>query len=127
MEAIVAMVIFSMTAVSLYAWQGNNLRSLLKIQERQLVLRDRANAMSWVRNLNPMRQPNGEIQLGDLQLRWRAKLLEPIKPGRFQTGGISLFDLGLYELDIEIFRDSVSSDRFTVRQLGHRQPRHVSE
>lgn len=125
LEAIVALVIFSLVAVSLYAWQGTNIRALLRIQDRQNLLRDRANALSLVRGINPMARPEGVLQFQDLTIRWQSRLLEPIKTGVFQTGKPSLFDVGLYELEFVISRQARETDRFTLRQVGHRQPRHL--
>lgn len=123
LEAIVALVIFSLGAFSLYGWLSTNLITLERVIERresEVVVRS---ALDLLRRVNPMEQPRGERAVGTLEVQWEATPVEPPRPSVSQIGMPTLFEVGLYTLDVRVSRDGQEIDRFQVRQAGHRQVR----
>jgi general secretion pathway protein I len=124
LEAIVAMVIFSMVAMALYAWQGTNLTSINRAEvharNNQLV----RSALGVLHGVNPMRTPRGERPLGTMQVRWTSTLVQPARNGVSQVGLPSLFSLGLYDMHVQVIANDKVRVQFHVRQVGYQQVRH---
>ncbi len=127
LEAIVAMTVFASVAVVLYSWQAQAIRSLQRVADRQAFVAAVEAAMPVVDMINPMVTPRGERRIADLEVRWRSTALDGPKPGRTQVGAESLFDVGLYRVDVEVLRDGVEVARFNLRRPGYRQVRTVEE
>ena len=123
LEAIVAMVVFTMGAFALYGWLSTNMITLDRIHQRQQIDMATHSALDMIRRSNPMETPTGRRELGDLTISWTATLLEPIKSGADQGGGATLFVLGLYDLDVRVHRDGRQVQAFHVRQAGWKQVR----
>lgn len=121
LEAIVAMVVFSLGAFALYGWLSTNTITLQRISERRDVAEVRLSALDMMRLVNPMAQPSGRRQLDGLQVQWQARPVEPPKQGVTQVGLPTLFQLGLYEVDVRVLQGPRLVDRFLVRQVGYRQ------
>ena len=127
LEAIVAMVVFSVGALALSGWMASNVIALGRIkalQEREQAL---ASALDLVRRSNPMQQSEGYRQVGDLVVSWNAKLVEPAKPAVSQSGTPGLYAVGLYVMDVRVVRGGSEQQRFQVRQAGWRQVRAAPE
>lgn len=127
LEAIVAMTIFVMTALALFAWQSTNLRTLERIESRTAYAEQVQSALALVATVNPMIEPKGERPLGPKKVRWEAKEIEPAKTGRTTTGQPSLFDIGLYDVAVKIEQRNQILASFHVRLVGYRQTRFVEE
>ena len=123
LEAIVAMVVFSLGAMVLYGWLATNVISLGRIKAQQDREQALGSALDLIRRSNPMLQDEGYRQVGDLVVRWNAKLLEPAKPAVSQSGVPGLYAVGLYVMDVRVVRDGADLHRFQVRQVGWRKVR----
>ncbi|MFN7520968.1 MAG: prepilin-type N-terminal cleavage/methylation domain-containing protein [Lysobacteraceae bacterium] len=127
LEAIVAMTMFAMGAVALYALQAQSVRSLQRVAERQAYVAAVDAALPLVEDLNPMREPSGTRRVADLEVRWTSTPLEDPRPGRTAVGLESLFEVGLYAVDVEVRRNSEPRARFNLRRVGYRQVRQAEE
>lgn len=123
LEAIVAMVIFTIGALALYQWQATSLRNLGRVQRHAEQVQLGRDALEVVRGINPMQEPDGERELGDRRVTWTSEPIESRRAGRTPAGYPSLFDLGLFELDVRVLDDGVELTRFKVRQVGFEQTR----
>lgn len=123
LEAIVALVIFSMVAMALYDWQGGNLRTMQRAEahaQHNALVRS---ALGVLADVNPMRTPGGERAMGELTVRWTSTLVQPRKGNRTAVGLPGDFDVGLYLLDVQVLRHDHPLAAFQVRQVGYRQVR----
>ncbi len=127
LEAIVAMTLFAVGSVALYALQAQSVRSLQRVAERQAYVAAVDAALPLVEDLNPMREPSGVRRVADLEVRWTSTPLEDPRPGRTAVGSESLFEIGLYEVDVDVRRNGEPSARFNLRRVGYRQVRQVEE
>lgn len=121
LEAIVALVIFSMGAFALYGWLATNVQTLERIQARRDAAAVRSSALDLMELVNPMAQPEGRRALGRFEVRWRARELAPPRQGVTQVGLPTLFQVGLYEVDVRVLSQARELDRFSVRRVGYRQ------
>ena len=123
LEAIVALVVFSMGALALYGWLSSNMISLQRVRDRQQVEAAMHSALDMIRRGNPMEAANGSRDLNGLKVTWISKLLEPARPNVDQAGTPAIFLVGLYETEVRISRDGHTLGEFHVRQVGWKQVR----
>ncbi|HET7655376.1 MAG TPA: prepilin-type N-terminal cleavage/methylation domain-containing protein [Luteimonas sp.] len=123
LEAIVALVVFSLGAFALYGWLSANLIALERIQANRELDTATLSALDVVRRVNPMATPRGEREAGDLVVAWDATEVQPVRDSVTQIGKPNLFRVGLYDLDVRVSHDGREITRFSVRRLGHAQAR----
>lgn len=118
LEAIVALTVFSICALALYAWLATNVNALVRVEARTRGLADGRAALAALETVNPMAEPQGERRLpGGLVLRWDSEEIER-RPGEGPAGNQLIFDLGLYLVHARVLRDGREVQRFDVRRAG---------
>ena len=128
LEAIVALTVFSVCAVALYGWLATNMRALGRVEAQQARVRDGRAALAVLESVNPMEEPRGERRLpGELAVRWTARELIRPKPGKGPGGNTLVFDLALYNVDVEVLRAGAETNRFTVRRAGWKTARTMGD
>lgn len=123
LEAIVALVVFTLGAFALYGWLATNVITLNRIRERQQVEATMHSALDMVRRTNPMEVPGGKRQLNGLEVNWVSTLVEPAKPNVDQSGSPGIFSVGLYDTHVRVSREGRELRDFRVRQVGWKQLR----
>lgn len=123
LEAIVALVVFSIGAFALFGWLSANLITLQRVQEQRELQSATTSALALLRGVNPMETPRGARRVGELEVAWEATPVEQPRDGVTQVGEQTAFQVGLYLLDVRVNRDGEELGRFEVRQIGHRQAR----
>ena len=122
LEAIVALVIFASAASALYAWIAVTLNGLNRVEAARQADEATAVGLAWLETINPMEQPRGEVEIGHYRLGWQADLVVPSVDGVSPRGGLSLYELGLFEVQVQI-EGNTEPVEFSVRQAGWRQVR----
>lgn len=125
LEAIVALVIFTMGAFVLFGWLSSNVITLQRIAERREAGEAVASALELLHGVNPMQAPRGNRAVGSLEIRWAAKPLVPPRTAVTQVGLPTVFEVGLYELQVEVRNGDREIEHFLVRQVGWRQTKPV--
>ena len=123
LEAIVALVVFSMGAFALYGWLSTNIITLERIRDRQEVEAAMHSALDIVRRTNPMETPRGQRQAGKLLVSWTSEPVEPLRSNVDQSGWPGFYTVGLYEATVRVLRDGEELQVFRVRQIGWKQVR----
>lgn len=121
LEAIVAMVIFSMGAFALYGWLSTNTITLQRIADRRQAAELRTSALEMMRLVNPMEEPSGQRDVAELRIAWTARPIAPPRASVTQIGLPNLFQVGLYQTEVRVLRDGELRDEFQLRQVGYRQ------
>lgn len=117
-EAMVALVIFSMAAMGIYSWINTNLISLNRVAvvaESEFVVNS---AMERLKLVDLRTETEGAFNVAGYQVQWRAELVEPWKQGSNPQGAAGIYDIGLYNVYLDLFK----SDRLMVSY----QYRHTS-
>jgi general secretion pathway protein I len=127
LEAIVALVIFSMGSIALYSWLGVNVKTLLRVQALRESVAMSTSALESIRGINPMAAPRGRRQVGELVVEWEARPVEPVRNAVTQLGIPTVFQVELFLLDVRVLRGTTEVDRFQVRQVGYHQARALEE
>lgn len=123
LEAIVALVVFSMGAMALYGWLSTNVITLNRIKERQQVEEAMLSALDMIRRTNAMELPSGQRQAGDLRVVWNSVAVVPARFNAHRDGMPGIFQIGLYDAEVRVLRDSRQLHVFKVRQIGWKQVR----
>lgn len=127
LEAIVALVVFSMGAVALYGWLGVSLEGLHATTRAQ----DRAAAtlsgLEAMRRVNPMEEASGRVELEEFTYQWQSRVLDGPRDAVGRLGAPTIFEVALYEMDVLVRLGDEDVADFTVRQIGYRQARDLGE
>ncbi|HEY0894121.1 MAG TPA: prepilin-type N-terminal cleavage/methylation domain-containing protein [Cellvibrio sp.] len=122
-EAMVALVIFSMAAMGIYSWINTNLISL----NRVAVVADSefvANSVIERLKLVDLRnEREGSFDVTGYRVQWRAELVEPWVQGLAPRGTLSLYDLGLYQVIFDLNKNGQTVTTYTYRQTAWYQAR----
>ena len=76
LEAIVALVVFTVGAFALYGWLSTNILTLNRISERQQIESTMRSALDLIRRTNPMETPVGQRDVGNLTVSWTSVPVE---------------------------------------------------
>lgn len=123
LEAIVALAILAAGSMALFAALSGALRSIERAEAAARLDAATADAIAFLEAVNPMQQPRGEAALGAHRLRWRATVVAgptDTLTDYFQPG---LYEVALYDVGVELWRDGELDGRFVVRRAGWRQVR----
>lgn len=121
LEAIVALVIFSMGALALYSWLGVNVKTLARVAERREAVALTHSGLDVIRRINPMETPRGRRKIGEVMIEWDAKPVEPPRNAVTQIGLPTIFQVGLFAVEVRVSRGGAELERFQARQLGFKQ------
>ena len=123
LEAIVSLVLIASTGMALFGWINTNLISLHRVQQTQYRHDATRNALAFVKTINPLEKPQGDETIGIYTFHWRAEAIQLPKDGISRSGGFGLFQVGLYDIEVEISDENEILTKFTVRQVGYKQVR----
>jgi general secretion pathway protein I len=118
LEAIVAVAVLGMALMPLLAFISQsalNLRLAGDANARSLA---QQNVLSFIETLNPMDQPLGEIDLGDLHVIWTSRQTVPEIANSTLANGLPGFRLGFFDVDVQVFRNNAPWFNFAARKFG---------
>ncbi len=124
LEAIVALVLISSMGGALFAWINTELQALERTQEANTRAEAMVNALEFMEGVNPMLTPQGEASFADLKFAWDAKASTSVRDGVSYPQGISLYQLALYDTQVQVSRTSGGPwFEFTLQQVGYKRVR----
>ncbi len=123
LEVIAALVILSMGASAAFTWLSQTVQSIARLKEQEAQLLVRQEAIEYLRSLNPMQQPEGQVSMGEMGLKWTSKAVAPVMRAQAGSGGAGLYEVGLHEVTLVVNRQQSEEPWFTVVQTvpGYRQ------
>ncbi|MBB2484222.1 type II secretion system protein [Mitsuaria sp. WAJ17] len=119
-EVLAAMVIFSSSAVVLFSWLGQTSDRLAKLQVEQQRLFAELDALEYIKGLNPMSQPNGEVRIGEQRVRWSSTPVGDALPTKAPSGGVGAYVVQLYSVKVTSYAPNSQSDQ-TIHLIGWKQ------
>ena len=119
-EVLAAMVIFSSSAVVLFSWLGQTSDRLSKLQIEQQRLFAELDALEYIKGLNPMAQPEGEVRIGEQRIRWLSTPVGDALPTKAPSGGVGSYAVQLYSVKVTSFTATSQSDQ-TIHLIGWKQ------
>ncbi len=127
LEAIVALTILSAAGLALFAGMTQSLQMVQRADRARASDAALRNAIAWLAQVNPMLSPEGAQPLGDYRLVWRARPVEAPRDGTTGYLQPGLYKVGLYDLDIELWRGRSLEREATLRRAGWEQVREPPE
>ncbi len=118
LETIVALVIFSATAMAFADLLNVNLNTLGRVQEVSAQIPAVKNAAAQLRALNLKSEQTGEFEQNGHRVVWQAKLLEPYKDSQTRTGYQGYHRVGLYHIDFQMLKDDLVVGEYQLRVVG---------
>jgi len=126
LEAIVALVIFAAVGSALYAWIGTTISGLSRIEAARQEAEAMEVGMAVLETVNPMEQAEGSLRAGHYTVAWQAETLAPVVDGMDPSGNPSLYQVGLYQVLVEI-TGGPRDVTFDLRRAGWQQVRERQE
>ena len=126
LEAIVAMTILASSGVALLSWYSATVEGLIRlesVQEKHQLMDD---LDAYFATLNIQQETRQQIQVNGFDVTWESVLVEPVQRGRSGTGGLSNFDLGLYDVTVAIEKNDLDIGGYQMRLVGYQKVRNIS-
>jgi general secretion pathway protein I len=123
LEAIVALAILAAAGMALFAAMSQSLQMVQRAQQARDADAALRNALAWSEEINPMQTPSGEQALGDWTLGWTSEPVEPPRDGATGFLQPGLYQVGLYRLHLELWRDGALQRDVVFHRAGYRQVR----
>ena len=120
LEAIVALALLAGSGLAMFSWIQQNMQAASRLKQHDQEARLMLSAQALIETVNPMLQPQGALEAGDLRAQWQAEAIEPERRNLAFAPGISgPFRVGLYRLDVQA-RDlrQGTEVRFEQWQIG---------
>ena len=123
LEATVALAIFAAGGIALYGLFNNNLVGLGKVADisrrEPAVMR----AVEHLSSINIREQPAGQLEIDGFDIAWSSNLIEPARQGQSPGGFLGSFEIGLYDVDIELSRFGRPDSTYRLRLVGYEKVR----
>ena len=123
LEAIVALAIFAAGGMALYGLFNTNLVGLGKAAEVSRREPAVLAAVEHLSSINIHEQPAGQLEIGGFDVAWSSALVEPVRQGQSTAGYLGNFEVGLYDVDIQLSRNGLPDSAYRLRLAGYRQVR----
>lgn len=125
LEAIIAMTILATSGLALFSWLSVTYDGLVRVEEVQARHQVMDDLQAYFSTLNIKAETSQQMQVNGFDVSWQAKLVEPVQTGRGLMGGISNFDLGLYDVDITIKRGQRLIGEYETKLVGYTKVRNL--
>jgi general secretion pathway protein I len=123
-EVIVAMVLISGAGMALFSWVNQSLDTIQRVDEVGLRAGAKLAAVSYMQSVNPMDRPEGSVNLGSYGVSWTTEPLTDARDGVGYPRGISLFQVRLYKVKVEVSRSgSEHWQTFDMQLVGYKRVR----
>ena len=121
LEAIVAIVLIAGIGMVCFQWINSNLKTLSRVQQHAKENKVTQNALDYIKQVNPMQDPEGRKELGPYVLSWNSRQLYEPRICINRPAGKGIFKVGLYKMQVEVSRETQNITSFSIRQVGYRQ------
>ena len=119
----VALVIFTGGALALYGLLNSNLIALGRANDVSRQLPAAHRAIEFLSDINPRDASRGQVEIDGLNLKWSARLLEPVRQSQTATGGMGYFEIGLYEVEFSLGEGGTALGIWKMRLAGYEKVR----
>ncbi len=121
METLVAVALLAIAVLPLYAFQQTLANTATRLQNASALLDAQESALAILQTIDPIAQPEGEMDLGEWRLTWQSQELVSESPADGYLGS-SIWGVALYEIDASLERGETRRD-FSLRRVAWIQVR----
>lgn len=123
LEAMVALIIFSLAAMGIYGWVNANLISLNRLADLAANEQVLSSAVERLKLVHMNNETEGAFNVDEYNVQWHADLVEPWHNGVTAAGAITIYDLGLYDVKLVFIKDGRERGHFSYRNTVYKQMR----
>lgn len=126
LEALAAIALLATSGMALFSWFSvvyDGLIRLEEVQEKHALMDD---LYEYFSTLNVPGETMQEMQINGFEVSWQSRLTEPAQTGRSYSGGLSNFELGLYDVEIIVRKDDLLVGSYEARLTGYKKVRDVT-
>ena len=105
--------------MALYGLFNNNLIGLGRAADISRLEPAVLRAVEHLSSINIREQPTGQLQVGGFDIAWSSNLVEPVRQGQSAAGFLGSFEVGLYDVDIELSRNGQRDSTYRLRLAGY--------
>lgn len=116
METLVAVALLAIAVIPLYAFQQALANNAARLQTAAALLDAKDSALAVLQAIDPVAEPDGEMDLGEWRLSWTSRELASETPADGYLGS-SIWGVTLYEIDATLERNGIEHV-FSVRRVG---------
>lgn len=122
LEVLAALVILSLGASVAFTWFGQSVAAMGRLKDEEASLLARNEAMEYLRAINPVAQPTGEVDMPGYRLTWTSHPIRDVVRTLTTLGTPSRYEVSLHELDVQLSHpaDNASWTRFQLQLAGYR-------
>lgn len=118
LETIVALVIFTGSAMALADLLNTNLHTLSRVHDVSSQLPALKNVIAQISAMNLQQEEDGQFEMNAYVVDWQARLLEPFRQSQIRQGDRGVHQVGLYQVDFQIKKESRLVGEYSMRLLG---------
>ena len=122
-EMVVALTIFAAAGMALYGLLSTNLITLTRVQDVNSQAPAVREALQRLKGVNPWQQAEGGFETHGFEVAWQARLVEPMRQSQTAFGVLGPFNVGLYEVELELRQDGEAVGSWRMRQVGYEDMR----
>ena len=119
----VALVIFAAAAMALYGLFNTNLVALARAHDVARQAPAVRQVIEHLSSVNPREEAAGRIEFDGVRVSWAARLVEAARKSQNVTGGLGLYEVGLYEIEFTMHDGERSLGAWRMRTLGYEKVR----
>lgn len=123
LEAVVALVILSTSGMALYGWLNTSLSGLNRVQDTVELRQVMEELDSYFATLNIQAEVQRDMRVNEYDISWQAILVEPGQPGRSGAGTLGRYELGLYDVAVQVYKGQRAVGEYRTRLVGYRRVR----
>jgi len=123
LEAMVALVIFSLASMGIYGWVNANLISLNRLADLAANEQVLNSAVERLKLVDMSKETDGAFNVNDYNVQWHADLVEPWRNGVTAGGAITIYDFALCDVKLVFIKDGRERGHFSYRNTVYKQMR----
>lgn len=122
LEVLAALVILSIGASVAFTWFGQSVTAMARLKDEEASLLARNEAMEYLRSINPVTQPSGEVNMPGYRLNWTSRPIRDVVSTLTKLGTPSRYEVSLHELDVQLIhtQDNAPWTGFQLQLAGYR-------
>lgn len=101
-EALAALAVLAIAAVPLLELQSRGAQTAIRLQRTTGAMTAERSALAFMQVLNPTRDPEGTLPMGDFELRWRVVETVRERPAYNRDGSPGRFAMQLHVVEYQV-------------------------
>lgn len=119
LEVIAALVILSIGATVAFTWLGQSASSMHRLKEEENILLVKFEAIEYIRSINAIKTPQGQVKILDYYIQWESMASSPIQRSLNKLGSEGFFEVGLFKIKVSILKDNIEITKFSIYSSGY--------